>query len=85
MQRIQVLHSFIAGKRRLPGLWKRTSWPSKAVIMSRGDELNVNESETSGSNFLSNKQGYENWWVKNIFWPKAFWVISEPKLSATMV
>lgn len=68
-----------------PGSWKRTSWPSKAVRVSRGDEFNVNEFETSGSNCFSNKQGYENWWAKNIFWPKAFWVIPEPKLSATMV
>lgn len=67
--RTGVLHSFRAGTGRLAGLCKRTSRPSKAVRVSRGDELHVNESETSGSNFISNKQGYENWWVKNIFWP----------------
>lgn len=81
MQRTGVLYSFRAGTGWLAGLWKRTSRPSKAVRVSRGDELNVNESETSGSNFISNKQGYENWWVKNIFWPRSqkyHLVISEP-------
>lgn len=78
VQRIEVLHSFIAGKRQQPGLWKRTSWPSKAVTVSRGDEFNVNEFETSGSSFLLNKQAYENWWVKNLSGQRHFGLILNP-------
>lgn len=56
----EVLCSFIAGKWQLAVLQRRTSWLSKSVRVSGGDELNVNELGTSGFDFLPNRQGYEN-------------------------